>query len=154
MNLEKCKADFQNKYYEIIRSIYFSPRVQCKGEKNIKLKFDFSYRIISIDEVELKNDDNKGYLGALEFTVKSYLESNPKKAVLEVTVFGLFDGIGMERDSFKAMLELNGLTFLSQIMRTHILMATGGTGNKQIALPMINVTRIIEEHHSKESEVE
>lgn len=141
MELSECKAQFQNEHYEVLKSLFISPRVRT-NENTFDLGYAFSYEL-----GPMENNENI-IKGAVKLDVKCYPEEKGVDAtIIDTTLFGVFNGKGFEEERFKELLELNGLTFLMQIARTHIISMTSMAGCNPIVMPMINVHDLIKKHN-------
>lgn len=119
------------------------------SESKAKLSFDFDYNILNIEE----HDDR--YVGYIEFIViiKAKIK-NLNLFKLNLIMEGAFTGNinKLDEEQFREMLELNGLTTLSQLSRAYILSVTSLSGiSPSIKLPMINVIALIKQKNSSDN---
>lgn len=138
---DDCIAQFQNEHYEILKSTFYSPRMRSNQER-FQLQYEYDYEIGTIE-----NFGENGFRGVIKFDTKAYPKEEGEDAIIvDVSMFGIFNGSGenMQRENFEQLLELNGLTFLTQIMRAHIITVTSITGSNPLIMPMINVNKLIE----------
>ena len=137
MKINECEAQFQNEYYEVLKSLFISPRIRSQ-EDTFDLDFSFSYEIVPIGKQE------EVIKGAVKLDVKCFPKKHGENAsIVDTTLLAVFNGKGFDDEQFEEMLKLNGLTFLIQIARTHIITITSMTGNPPIIMPMINVSELI-----------
>ena len=120
-------------------------------EAEAHLAIELDYNIVDLD----KNDNN--YFGCLEFIV--VIKAKIKNSILfkiYLNMEGAFIGNKekIEFEVFQKMLEMNGLTTLSQLSRAYIISATALSGiNPPIKMPMINVLSLIKQKREKEEKI-
>lgn len=158
IKLENIFADFQSLDYKVVRSSYnelngemfeISENEDDSCESRPNLDFEFDYDVLDI-EYAGEDADFPIHKGAISFTVDCLLEKS-KDSLFSVEIIGIFLGKSnaLSEETFEKMLKLNGITFLSGILRNYILNLTAFTSCK-ITLPMINVTNLIAEKEATE----
>lgn len=105
------------------------------------ISFDFDYNIKDIQQ-----NNNSSY-GLIDYTV--IVKATIKKKVLykiKLIMEGAFSSETLDENTFKDMIEINGLITLSQISRAYIQSVTAQSGFKEpVRVPMINVMKLIEQ---------
>ncbi|HHW57996.1 MAG TPA: preprotein translocase subunit SecB [Clostridia bacterium] len=118
------------------------------NEFKVKVTYDFDYEIKEIKELEDR------YVGYLEFI--TLIKAKVKNAIffkIDLTMEGAFIGNiqKLKKEDFANMLELNGLTTLSQLSRAYILSVTALSGiTPPVKLPMINIFKLRQQKKEKE----
>jgi preprotein translocase subunit SecB len=148
INVNKVLADFQfvgNRVSEF----KIETRDIRTNEFKVHVTFDFDYNIKGVEELEDK------YIGYIEFI--TVIKANVKNSILfkiNLTMEGIFAGNTqkLKQDDFLGMLELNGLTTLSQLSRAYILTVTSLSGiNPPVKLPMINIFKLMQQKKNNEA---
>lgn len=148
INSKEILADFQFVANRISQFSLDTKDIESKGAK-AQVSVDFDYGILQLEEEEER------YFSIIEFTVQ--VKAKVKNAVIfriNLKMQGIFIGnpqkLTLER--FKEMLELNGVSTLSQLCRAYILSVSALSGiNPPIKLPMINVLSL---RNKKEKNIE
>ena len=148
INSKEILADFQFVANRISQFSLDTKDIESKGAK-AQVSVDFDYDILQLEEEEER------YFSIIEFTVQ--VKAKVKNAVIfriNLKIQGIFIGnpqkLTLER--FKEMLELNGVSTLSQLCRAYILSVSALSGiNPPIKLPMINVLSL---RNKKEKNIE
>ncbi|MDP9751420.1 preprotein translocase subunit SecB [Thermoanaerobacter pentosaceus] len=118
------------------------------NEAKAKVTYNFDYNVKEIEELEDK------YVGYIEFITE--IKAKIKNAILfkiNLTMEGAFIGNNQKltKENFLSMLELNGLTTLSQLSRAYVLSVTALSGiTPPVKLPMINVFKLRQQKKEKE----
>jgi preprotein translocase subunit SecB len=96
---------------------------------------------------------NSNYSGCLEFIV--VIKAKIKNSIL-FKIYSNMEGVfignkeKIDFEAFQKMLEINGLTTLSQLSRAYIISATALSGiNPPVKMPMINVLSLIKRKKEK-----
>jgi preprotein translocase subunit SecB len=139
-------ADFQFLGNRVSKFVIETKDIEIKAGR-IPLDVAFDYDLIKIEEHDEK------LVGFLDFTVeiKAKVKSSNLFKIL-LTMQGAFAGDlkKITLDAFKEMIELNGITTLSQLSRAYILSVSALSGiNPPIRLPMINVIKLREQKKKK-----
>lgn len=135
----------ENKFlsaFQIVGSTIKSVKIRndlltLNNNNNVKRKIDISHLLGNIELL----DDGKTLSGTIILNIKVNISENKKKYILEMSIEGCFNApseIGEE--TFKNMLEVNGITSLYSIARGFVQSTSSQTvlsGN--VLLPMINV---------------
>lgn len=135
----------ENKFlsaFQIVGSTIKSVKIRndlltLNNNNNVKRKIDISHLLGNIELL----DDGKTLSGTIILNIKVNISENKKKYILEMSIEGCFNApseIGEE--TFKKMLEVNGITSLYSIARGFVQSTSSQTvlsGN--VLLPMINV---------------
>lgn len=150
MNSKQILADFQFVGNKVSKFEIETKDIKSNGNKS-NITFEFDYDILDIKE------DEDRYIGFIQFNV--LVKAKVKNAILfkiTLNMEGAFVGNAnkLKSDDFREMLELNGLTTLSQLSRAYILSVTALSGiNPPIKLPMINIISLVKQKKYKESNV-
>lgn len=145
----KFLSDFQ-----IIGSTIKSVKIKndflsLSNNNNMKRKIDISHLLGDIDLIE----DGQFYSGTIILNIKVNISQNKNKYNVDVSIEGCFNApseIGEE--TFKSMLELNGIASLYSIARAFVQSTTSQTllaGS--VLLPMINVVEYSRNLNNKDS---
>lgn len=138
MDVNSVKSDFQ---FLGNRIVEFSIKTQNVNPGKINLESDIDYNITDIMEKDEK------FVGRLDFIINIEGKTDDEtplsiKLIMEGCFIADKETIGIE--TFKDMIEKNGLIALSQISRAYIISATSLSGiSPAIKLPMINVFSLI-----------
>lgn len=147
INSNQVLADFQFIGNRVSNFKIETRDIRIDKEK-INVTYDFDYEIKEIKELEDR------YTGYLEFI--TIIKAKFKKTVffkIDLTMEGAFIGNiqKLKKEEFINMLELNGLTALSQLSRAYILSVTALSGiTPPVKLPMINVFKLIQQKKERE----
>ncbi|AEF17788.1 MULTISPECIES: protein-export chaperone SecB [Thermoanaerobacterium] len=142
INVNKVLADFQfvgNR----VSDFKIETRDIRTNEFKVHVTYDFDYNIKEVKELEDK------YIGYIEFI--TVIKAKVKNSILfkiNLTMEGVFVGNTqkLKQEDFLDMLELNGLTTLSQLSRAYILTVTSLSGiNPPVKLPMVNIFKLIQQ---------
>lgn len=145
----KFLSDFQ-----IIGSTIKSVKIKndflsLSNNNNMKRKIDISHLLGDIDLIE----DGQFYSGTIILNIKVNISQNKNKYNVDISIEGCFNApseIGEE--TFKSMLELNGIASLYSIARAFVQSTTSQTllaGS--VLLPMINVVEYSRNLNNKDS---
>lgn len=142
--MENIKAKFQlldnyvkNYSLELKRKIQNNEDVEVNGQISFGI-VNITKENSLIGEVELANE--------IDLIAKG--ESVGK---IHIVMGALFEGeLEIEKD-FEKMLQINGATTLSHIMRTYIITNTALSGMPTITLPMINFVEFFNNANAKDS---
>lgn len=145
----KFLSDFQ-----IIGSTIKSVKIKndflsLSNSNNMKRKIDISHLLGDIDLIE----DGQFYSGTIILNIKVNISQNKNKYNVDISIEGCFNApseIGEE--TFKSMLELNGIASLYSIARAFVQSTTSQTllaGS--VLLPMINVVEYSRNLNNKDS---
>ncbi|MBP2072844.1 preprotein translocase subunit SecB [Thermoanaerobacterium butyriciformans] len=148
INANRVLADFQ---FVANRVSEFKIETRDIGtnEAKVHVTYDFDYNIKEIDEFEDK------YTGYIEFI--TVIKAKIKNTILfkiNLNMEGAFIGNAqkLKKDDFLSMLELNGLTTLSQLSRAYILTVTSLSGiNPPVKLPMVNIFKLMQQKKNNEA---
>lgn len=148
INANKVLADFQF-VANRVSEFKIETRDIRTNEFKVHVTYDFDYNIKEVEEFEDK------YIGYIEFiTVIKAKVKNSMLFKINLTMEGVFVGNAqkLKRDDFLDMLELNGLTTLSQLSRAYILTVTSLSGiNPPVKLPMVNIFKLIQQKKDNEA---
>ncbi|MCP2239500.1 protein-export chaperone SecB [Thermoanaerobacterium thermosaccharolyticum] len=148
INANKVLADFQF-LANRVSEFKIETRDIRTNEFKVHVTYDFDYNIKEVKEFEDK------YIGYIEFI--TVIKAKVKNSILfkiNLTMEGVFVGNiqKLKRDDFLDMLELNGLTTLSQLSRAYILTVTSLSGiNPPVKLPMVNIFKLIQQKKNNEA---
>ncbi|WHE06013.1 preprotein translocase subunit SecB [Thermoanaerobacterium thermosaccharolyticum] len=151
INANKVLADFQF-LANRVSEFKIETRDIRTNEFKVHVTYDFDYNIKEVKEFEDK------YIGYIEFI--TVIKAKVKNSILfkiNLTMEGVFVGNiqKLKRDDFLDMLELNGLTTLSQLSRAYILTVTSLSGiNPPVKLPMVNIFKLIQQKKNNEAKKE
>ena len=124
--------------------------ISLENTINAKKKLDITHSVISVSAY----DNNKTYMGILQLNIKYTLSENKKKYTIDLQIEGCFtapESIG--EDTFKSMLQINGITSLYSLARAFIHSTTSQTlVDGSILLPMINVVSYSKDLDAKEEQ--
>jgi preprotein translocase subunit SecB len=134
---EEVMSPFQLGNYRII-SLHIESDLP-KDDSEARVEFSFDY-----EKEQEKPDD---YSGALTLHINATCNDETTQLFyVSLSIQGLFsaDKNSMDEATFSQMLEVNGLTVLSQLARTQIMASTGLWGiGPAVIIPMINVHELI-----------
>jgi len=157
-------ADFQNIKSKIVYSkMDFSSEIDVDNPTSYDYALDYEVIDSKLDHMDYEEGSIDFYTGEIKFHLKLYEISNQKYKspgfknivpFIEVTSIGSFAGNAnaLDKDMFDRMLVQNGLTYLSQFVRVHLLAITstiGIAGN--FSLPMINIVQFMIEKDKEKS---
>lgn len=141
MDSKKVLADFQ---FVANRVSFFSIEtkdINTSGNP-AKIDTDIDYNILSAEKEE------NNYVGVIEFIAE--IKAKVKKSILlkiNLKMEGVFVGnpFVLTDESFKDMLEINGVATLSHLSRSYIMSTATLAGiNPPIKLPMVNIHKLKE----------
>jgi len=144
----KYLADFQYVGSSIrslkIRNDFITLNNNDKAKRDIII----SHKIESVETI----NDNSLFSGILLLNIKVTISAAKKKYIVDLTIEGCFNApIEIGEDTFKEMLQLNGITSLYSIARGVVQSTTSQTlaaGN--VLLPMFNVAAYSKDLNEKE----
>ena len=157
-------ADFQNIKSKIIYSkMDFSSEIDIDNTTSYDYAIDYDVIDSKLEHLEYEEVSVDFYTGEIKFYLKLYEISNQKykspsfkniKPFIEVISTGTFAGNAnvLDKDMFDRMLVQNGLTYLSQFVRVHLLAITSTIGiSGNVSLPMINIVQFMREKDKEKS---
>lgn len=157
-------ADFQNIKYKILYSkVDFINENDIANPANYDYALDYEVVSSKLEKLDYEEGMIDFYSGEIKFYLKLYDISNQKYKnpnfknivpFIEIVSIGNFVGNAnaLDKEMFDRMLVQNGLTYLSQIVRVHLLAITSTIGiSGNFALPMINIVQFINEQKKEKS---
>lgn len=124
--------------------------IEIIDSNDIKKSMDISHEILSIE----KTNDDKSLFGLINVNIKVNAKNENKKYNVSMSIEGCFIApVEIGEDTFKQMLQINGITSLYSIARGFIQSTTSQTlmaGN--ILLPMFNVVQYSRDLNEKKEE--
>lgn len=148
ISANKVLADFQF-VANRVSEFKIETRDIATNEAKVHVTYDFDYNIKEINEFDDK------YIGYIEFI--TVIKAKVKNSILfkiNLTMEGVFVGNTqkLKQEDFLDMLELNGLTTLSQLSRAYILTVTSLSGiNPPVKLPMVNIFKLMQQKKNNEA---
>ncbi len=161
-SINNILADFQNLTCRILSS-----KIDVNNDINIEhsanYEYALDYEVISSkleklnfedDTIDFNSGEIKLYLKIYDITTQKYKNPNFKNVIpfIEIISVGTFAGNTnvLNKETFDRMLVQNGLTYLSQFVRVHLLAITSTIGiSGNISLPMINIIQFLQEHEKE-----
>ncbi|MBU3210046.1 preprotein translocase subunit SecB [Clostridium algidicarnis] len=139
MNVNEISSKFQ---FLGNRIVEFSIKTDNSSPGRLHINTDIDYNVKSIKEKE------DLYLGFLELiiNIQGVATNDTYPLIVNLVIEGCFTANkeDLDMNTFKDMVEKNGLVALSQIARSYLISATSLSGiNPPIKLPMINVFSLI-----------
>lgn len=120
------------------------------NSKELKAALDVTHNVLSVEAVENENVIS----GIIEVNIKASLSSGKQKYVISLSIEGCFKSpLDIGEDTFRAMLQINGITSLYSIARGFVQSTTSQTlisGN--VLLPMFNVAAYSKDLNEKQEE--
>ncbi|WP_028828468.1 hypothetical protein [Proteocatella sphenisci] len=157
-------ADFQNIKSKIIHSkMDFSSEIDIDNPTSYDYAIDYEVINSKLEHLEYDEESVDFYTGEIKFFLKLYELSNQKYKnpsfkniipFIEIISTGTFAGNAnvLDNDMFDRMLVQNGLIYLSQFVRVHLLAITSTIGiSGNFSLPMINIVQFIQENEKEKS---
>lgn len=141
MDSKKAQADFQFVANRVSLFSLETKDIDTSGNP-AKIDTDIDYNILSAEKEE------NNFVGAVEFIAE--IKAKVKKSILfkiSLKMEGVFVGnpYVLTDESFRNMLELNGVATLSHLSRSFIMSTTTLAGiNPPIRLPMVNIHKLKE----------
>ena len=124
--------------------------IELGNSNNIKKSIDVSHEIISIEEI----NNGESLSGVIKVNIKVIEKIDNHKYNVTMSIEGCFAApVEIGEDTFKKMLQINGITSLYSIARGFIQSTTSQTlmsGN--ILLPMFNVAEYSKDLNEKNDE--
>lgn len=124
--------------------------IELGNSNNIKKSIDVSHEIISIEEI----NNGESLSGVIKVNIKVIEKIDNHKYNVTMSIEGCFAApVEIGEDTFKKMLQINGITSLYSIARGFIQSTTSQTlisGN--ILLPMFNVAEYSKDLNVKNEE--
>lgn len=116
----------------------------------VKRKIDVSHTITSLG----LTDNDKTLTGTLLVNIKAVITAKKKKYAVDISIEGCFEAPSdMGEETFKEMLQVNGLTSLYSIARGFVQSTTSQTlVAGSVLLPMFNVAAYSKDLDNKENE--
>lgn len=144
-----------NKYishFQILGSTIKSVKIKndflvMSNSKNMKKKIDLSHLLGNIETLE----DGEVLSGTIILNIKVSISENKKKYSLDMAIEGCFNAPSqMGEETFKNMLEVNGISSLYSIARGFVQSTSSQTMlTGSVLLPMINVVAYSKELKEK-----
>jgi preprotein translocase subunit SecB len=134
----KAAIDFVGSYVKKLNLDFFNPPT---GTQELKAEMKINYSLGEITKTE------DCILGPLELSIQADLfEENKPFAKCRLQYEGLFKAdLNLPEETFRQMLELNGVMILYQLSRSLITSITAQAGLfPPLTLPLINVHKVIE----------
>lgn len=157
-------ADFQNITCKILSSkVDINNDINFEDSTNYEYALDYEVISSKLEKLDYENDtidlysgEIKLYLKIYDITTQKYKNPNFKNIIpfIEIVSVGIFVGNSnvLNKETFNRMLVQNGLTYLSQFVRVHLLAITSTIGiSGNISLPMINIIQFLQEHEKEKS---
>lgn len=146
-----------NKYlseFQIIGSTIKSVKIKndflSLNSNNLKRKIDISHLLGNIELIE----EGQFFSGTIVLNIKVNISENKRKYSLNISIEGCFNAPSkISEETFKNMLEVNGITALYSIARGFVQSTSSQTllsGN--VLLPMINVVEYSKDLNNTDEE--
>lgn len=105
--------------------------------KNIKKKIDISHCIVAVEEIE----EDAFLSGTIILNIKVNISEKKRKYNLDMAIEGCFHAPAeMGEETFRSMLQVNGITSLYSIARGFVQSTSSQTlASGYVLLPMLNV---------------